>query len=202
MPQTVKNSEGADIEVFTKEELEAEKAEASKKAQEAEDKIKELEQELNPNWREARKKMEILEKERDDWKTKAEGAGVKPEPTGVSPDEAKRIAEEAAGATYVNRYKDRVLSGFGDKREIVAKYFEKLTAGEQLDEAKIEQFANDAARAAGVLQQANPLNRAIAAGGGSAPEFREAPKDGFGDSEAGKSTAAAMGLQITAPKKQ
>jgi hypothetical protein len=201
MPKTIKDESGADVEVYEKTEYEA----ASAKVKELEEKTKQLEQETNPNWREARQKMSILEKERDEWKEKASKAGVKDDRV-LDATEIERIAEAKTQQTLLTSYKNQMLSKYGDKREAVEAYFNKLASGEKLDEAKIEQFVGDAARAVGVGVRQRDTG-AMFGRGGSAPEFpgspnNPLPEDGFGASTQGKSTAAAMGLVIDMPKKQ
>lgn len=194
MPRVIKGEDGQDIEVFEKTEVEATKSQY-------EAKLKEIEQELNPNWREARQKMRDMEKERDEWMEKAKKAGVKEDASSMTKEEIARIASEKAERLYIDKYKERVLSRFGDKKDAVSKYFEKLANGETLTEEMVDKIADDAARAVGI-QRERDIREVHSAYTGVAPRFeQELPDQGFGATDRGKATAQAMGLIIENPKK-
>lgn len=197
MPRVIKNEAGEDVEVFDKAEIE-----------QRESKIKELESDLSVNpsnaaFKQLRKEREQLTKEKEDWMKKAQEAGVKVEtPPGISTEEISRIASESAEKTYMSRYKDRVLNQYGDRRETVEKYFEKLSAGENLTEDTIDRLVADAARAVGVNRSPNKDVSSQFGRQGSAPKFvPEVQDEGFGTTTQGKATASAMGLMIEPPKK-
>lgn len=202
MPRKIRDESGQEIEVFDQSDVEA-AAEAAKKEAQAifDTKQKELEQELNPNWKAAREKMAVLEREKQDYAEKLAKAGIKSEQPVTSPEEIARIASEAASKTYIDRYKDEVLGAFGDKRAVVEKYFEKLSAGEALDRSKIDEIAKASAGLAGVTQSRDNHLAAISAGGGSMPNFPSGNNgNDFATSPEGKATAEALGLSIDLPK--
>lgn len=195
MPRQLFDGDGNAVEVPDENEIKAYQ-EAQAKVSELDAKIKELEADSDPDWRTARKKMKDLSDERDDWKKKAEKAGVEVEPKPLPTEDIGRIAEERAEKVYIERYRDRRLAEFGDKREAVGRFFEKLSNGEKLDENKVDELIMAAARTAGVEVQSNPVNRAMGSSSTSAPNFdptNNKEKD-FADSDSGKGLAAAMGL--------
>lgn len=192
MPRKITDDQGQEIEVYDKAELEAIK-------QEADSKIKELEQEVNPNFREMRQKYEQAIKDKKAADDKLKEFGVKEEGKTLSEEEIARIADRQ----YTERYKERVFDAFGDKKDVVKKYYEKLSQGENIKtEADIERIAQEAARTAGLPSKLD-TPRVQYPNRSSRPEFDMGGKEeGFGGSEAGKSTAAAMGLIIENPNKK
>lgn len=197
MPRKIEGEDGTEIEVFEKTELEEAAAKAAKQKEE------ELEGSISPNWREARQKMSTLEKERDEWREKAAKAGFKDESQNVSKEEIAKIASEQAEVKYMERYKERVLSQFGEKKTDVEKYFSKLASGEKLTEDMVDRLAQDAARAVGVRSEPDRSLMSQFGRQGSRPEFAMPENDqGFGTTPQGKSTAQAMGLIIENPNKK
>jgi hypothetical protein len=196
-PQKFKDESGAEVEAYTQAELDAAKAES-------EAKVKALEEEINPNWREARHKMSEQERLLAEKDRKLAELGHKEPVMGLSAEDAAKIAVEKADEVYLGRYRERILSRFGDKKDAIKAYFDKLAAGEKLDEAKIDQYVNDAARAVGVRSEPDRDVMAQYGRGGASPIFPTAPvegQDGFAATQQGKATAAAMGLIIEPPKK-
>ena len=192
MPRKITDDQGQEIEVYDKAELEAIK-------QEADARVKELEQDINPNWKEARRRIaeqDQLLKEKD---TKLSQFGVKEEGKTLSEEEIAKIADRQ----YTERYKERVFDTFGDKKDVVKKYYDKLSQGENIKtEADIERIAQEAARTAGVPSKLD-TPRVQYPNRSSRPEFEMGGKEeGFGSSEAGKRTAVEMGLIIENPNKK
>lgn len=189
MPKKIKDDSGAEIEVYDKAEMDAATAAA------VEAKAKELEQDINPNWKAARQTM--AEKDAEIERLKK---GEKPTPTTTTPDEVTRIAREQAAATYLERHRDRVIAGYGDKAEAVRKYYDKLSQGETLDEATVDRIADDAARAVGARRSPNPQTAAMYGREGAKPQFDDGSAEkGFGESKEGKTLANAMGIKIDKP---
>lgn len=189
MPIKVKGDDGQERELYEPAEVESARAEAAKKKED------ELQGDISPNWRETRKKL----KEQEDM-IEALKKGEKPKSEPITAEDVGKISEAKANEMYLDRYADRVLTQYGDKGETVKAYFNKLKAGEKLDEGRIDQLMQDAARAVGVVTK--PTRPAHQGLHGAAPQFVEEGKDeGFGASEAGKATAAAMNLPIEVPKK-
>lgn len=202
MPKKIKDESGNEIEVLDQSDVEAAVAAAKKAVQDQfEVEKKQLEQDVNPNWKAAREKIALYESQMKDKDEKLAAAGVKAEQKTLSAEDVVKIAREESGKAYSDRYKEEVLGSFGDKRAVVEKYFDKLSAGETLDRASIESIAKDAARLAGATQQRDNDMAARSAGGGSMPNFPTGNGTSFTETEEGKATAAAMGLPIEAPKK-
>lgn len=195
MPKIIKDENGNDIEVF-------EKAEVEQTRTALEAKMKELEQEVNPNWREARRKMQELEEQRNLFEKQLKDAGLaKNNDAQIPKEEIERIATRKSEEIYIQRYRDRVLSQFGDKKDDVAKYFDKLANGETLTEDAVDRLAQDAARALGVQVNNGRDISSLYGRAGGAPKFEQTSNDeGFGATERGRATAAAMGLIIEKPK--
>lgn len=201
MPRELFDSEGKPIEVPDDAELQALR-DAANKTKELEGLLEDAKKDASPDWRSARQKMKELETEANEWKTKAEKAGVQVEPRPLAIDEIKRIASEEADQTYINRYRERRLNEFGDRKEAVARLFDKLSGGEKLDEAKVDELMGFAARAAGFEDPGAQARRAMSFGGGSAPNFSDAQPNGdFADSAKGKDIAGKLGLNIGNDKK-
>ena len=195
MPRTIKNEDGTEAEVFDKAEIE-----------EMQSKMKDLEQEANPNWRQVRQEMKEKDAQLKELNKRLADAGIKsdrPAP-GLSAEEVERIAEQKAEAIAARRYESSRLASFGEKKDEVEAMYRKLSAGEKLDEAKIDELMGMAGRMVGMQPQADRQPYAPASPRqGSAPVFQQAQQDqGFGTTEAGKATAAAMGLMIESPKKK
>jgi hypothetical protein len=194
MPRTIKNEDGSEIEVFDKAEMEEMQA-----------KIKDLEQESNPNWRQVRQEMKEKDAQLKELNKRLADAGIKPAaaPPGLSAEEVERIAEQKAEAIASRRYESSKLAAFGEKKDEVEAVYRKLSAGEKLDEAKIDELMGMAGRMVGMQPtEARPAFAPVATRQGGAPVFLQPQEDkGFGTTDAGKATAAAMGLMIEIPKK-
>lgn len=201
MPRELFDNAGKPIEVPDDAELQSLR-EAADKAKELEAQLEEARKDASPDWRSARQKMKELETEANEWKSKAEKAGVQVEPKPLPTDEIRRIASEEADQAYVNRYRERRLGEFGERKEAVSRIFDKLASGEKLNEAKIDEYMGIAARAAGFEDTGSQARRAMSFGGGSAPNFADAQrKSDFADTEKGKQLSGMLGLNIGNDKK-
>ncbi len=193
MPRKLFTEAGDPVEVPEEAEIAA-AMEAKGKVDELNQSLEDLKKDMNPNWAESRKTQKRLETELNDWKKKAEAAGVKADPVIVPREDIETLAEKTTNKVILDRHRSRALSQFKDKRELVESYYNKLAAGEELDESKIDDLIGKAASLAGLNQRVNPLNRAIASTSHMAPEFSP-PEDDFSQTEQGKAMAEAMGLE-------
>lgn len=203
MPRTLFDDKGNPVEVPTDDELKS-LQEAQTQLSDARSKLAEMEKTLgssDPSIRGMRQRIKDLEKLT---KSAAEpdpaaDPAQPPQPAQqqVTPEEIARIADRQ----YVNRYRDRVLTKFGDKAETVRKFFDKFANGEELNEDLVDNYMEAAARAAGVINVPNPDQMVTSFRGQGAPQFPDptARKD-FADTDQGKALAGAMGLRIDTPK--
>lgn len=201
MPRELFDAEGVAHQVPDETELKAYQ-EAQTKVADLEKQMKELEADTNPDWKGAREKMRTLENEVKDWKIKAEKAGVQVEPKPLPMEDLERIADERAEKVYINRHRDRLLESFGDKKEVVTRFYNKLAEGETLNEKKVEELVLAAARTAGISDDSSPTRRAMASSSTSAPNFDSTPPNAnFADTEQGKALGSRLGLTINEAKK-
>ena len=184
----------------------AEKEETWKKEKE------DLEAGVNPNWKEIRRKekekdaeinrLRELEKKGKTLDDKGEVVDYKQT---VTPQDVQKTAEEVAlSATqkfYLNQQIKQHLKNLPqDKQEAVKKVFDKLSAGEQLDEDKVDDYMEMARNSVGV-QRKSTRTASNFAGAGSA--FRNEMKDDedYADKPEGKEFISRMGLGQYSPKK-
>lgn len=145
-----------------------------------------------------RKSKEQAEKERDEWRKKAEESEPKDKEKKFTQEEVEKTAAIVAEKKYQEKYLNSIISQHGDKKDVVKAYFDKLSAGEELDEEKIEKFAQQAAELAGVAKKSD-LHQVISRQSGSGPSFDD-PGDRFANSEQGRKNAYDMGLNYAKPK--
>lgn len=201
MPRELFDAEGVAHQVPDETELKAYQ-EAQTKVADLEKQMEELKADTNPDWKGAREKMRVLEKEVGEWKAKAEKAGVQTEPKALPMEDLERIADERAEKVFLSRHRDRLIEQFGDKKETVLRFFNKLSEGEKLDEKKVEEFVIAAARTAGITDDSSPMRRAMSSSGTAAPNFdSKPPSESFADTDGGKALASRMGLTINQDKK-
>lgn len=191
MPRKLLDTDGNEIEVPTQEEIDALSASASKVG-DLEKQLAELSQDINPNWRKARELQANLERERDEWKAKAESAGVKSEPQILSADQISEIARKESKGVTLEDYKQGLLERFGDKKDVVEKYFNKLSAGEELTKEAVRNYIKDSARAVGIDREPNPELRARYASSGTEPIFETDKKEDFTETPEGQALSNAM----------
>lgn len=108
--------------------------------------------------------------------------------------EARQIS--VAHKVMVDVEKQKIFTKIpAEKRELVEKYYNKLTHGEQVNISNLGEYIEAAYNAAGLNIQVDPIKRAIANINGKAPSF-ETKRDDFAESDTGKARAAAMGLSF------
>lgn len=197
MPKKIRLEDGTELEVPTEEELKA-LEEKALKAQEMETKVSEVENKLkeyenNPvekNWkqfRESAKKKEELLKEKG-IEIKDDGTIVelnKAEP--LSAEEIDKRARAAAMAVTIENRKLDLLSRYKEEdKKVVEYYFNKLSAGEEMDLAKVDKFVKDAA----VFLNPSTKNGEPSLNG-QPPRFTEdfSKRDNFAESDLAKQLA-------------
>jgi len=205
MPFEVYDAEGNKVEgVLDPAEVKALQESATKVA-DLEKELGVIKQEVNPNWQEARRKMKQLEDENANFKKLKEtgktvnekGEVVEFKENGTSVADTTKIAEDAAkrvtaSAFVENRKKQHLAEFSDDKRKVVEHYFNKLSAGEEMTEEKVDEYMDSARRASGVT--VNPVIRAQSFSSGRGYSDQKEPE--FADSEKGSQFADAMGLKI------
>lgn len=185
-----------EAELKTLQEAAAAKAELDAKVAEAQKKLEDYEKDpAFKNLGILRKKAEEAEKERDEWKTKYETAVPDSQPKYLSSEEAIKIAESVAEKKFLDKTVNNLLNEFGDKKEVVKKFYEKLSQGEELNEEKVKELVQTAANAAGLISQQTPF---VTYHGGGTPKFDN--EKSYADTAEGEAKAAALGMIIKPPK--
>lgn len=202
MPRVLYDEEGNPVEGIPDEAELKEFKESKTKIDDLNTKIKELEDDVSPDWRVTRQRIKDLEKEKKDWEKRAKDAGHKEEPVALPKEDIEGIAEKTTNKVLIKQYVSRALASFGDKRDIVEAYYNKLSAGETLTEESADEFIRAAANAANLgNRKPDALRRAMAAGG-APPRFEmENGEKDYADSEEGKKLADQMGLNQNRIKK-
>lgn len=203
MPRELTDSEGNKVEVPDEGELKS----LNEKAQQAEElatKIKELEEGANPDWRKVRQEQKELEKKlkdaesaRDVLKTEAAKQGVKfEEDRKFSADDINKMAEEKANQVFLSRFRALQVSQFGERAKEVDALVGKLSAGEELTEAKLTENIQIAARALGLESNKPNANMHISGSSGYIPSPKELgdQKQKFNETPEGQRLAGALGI--------
>lgn len=186
--------DGVEGEYFTPEEVAAKQAEALQtKADEFKAREKDIEDLQNPNIKVLRDKAKRLEEFEKTGKRVGEKGEVIDEPKPFSKDDAVAVAHQE----MLNDRKEEILDSIDkEKREVVQHYYDKLTAGEEVNMKNMKEFISAAARMAEVDMPNENFNR-YAAGRGGAPEvsFND-KKENFADTDKGKNMAGMLGINI------
>jgi hypothetical protein len=156
MPEKIQLADGSEREVPTVEEIKslqenAQKVEQERTAREAaEKKVKELEENADPNWKEARRGLELKEKLMEQLKAQGKtidehGTITDLSPKGPSVEDMTKLAARAARDEVLNAHKESLLNRYSkEEREAVEFYFKKFSTGEDLSLEKIDKFIADA----------------------------------------------------------
>lgn len=159
--------------------------------------VKLAKESANPNWKEARQKMEKLTA----W-AKANGGKVDEKTGEVNKEEQLdpvKIADEARKAAKEEIYNQQLsqkLSRYPeDKREVVKAYFEKLSAGEEINSEVIEKYIPQAE------SLSFPKGTPTPSIDGSAPDFDINNRDDFSRTEQGQQVAKDMNLPFANEEK-
>lgn len=152
MPITLYDADGNPQEVPTAEEIDAQKAEISKKAEDAEKMVEdltkqkeELEKDINPNWKEIRNVNKKLKDALISQGKEVDDQGNIIEKKEVNKDEilseAKKMFQDETFATE----KERLLASYSDEdKTTVDVYLNKLMAGEDKNIANLHKFFEQA----------------------------------------------------------
>ena len=203
---TDENGKLVEIEVPTAEELEAQISQkVGETKAEYDNRIKEMEADLNPNIRElrqgfnaAKKKIEALEAQ---GKTLDDNGNVIDKEIKYNPEDIDRKINESIAKSTFTTEKQRLLGRFGDKKDLVEHYLNKLLTGEDQTVENLYKFAGEAE------QLANPGGSdRIPSSVTSRPPvdtFNEYGQkaDDFADNPAGKDFGSQMGLVYSKIKK-
>lgn len=186
----VQTEDGKEIDVLTQEEAATqlkEKEDAIKSEYDA--KIKELEQDLNPNWRDARAKLKEQETKLKEYEEKY----GEQKPSQVTLEEVESRAKASARQEMIEIEKERLFSNYKDEqREVVKKYFDKLTTGEELSLNNIHSFVKQAEQL--VIPQIDSKVNTFSVSG--RPPLMDNEKDDFSNTDNGKSLGERMGMRF------
>lgn len=201
MPQTVFLEDGTEIEVPTQEEFDAQlEQKVGETKVEYENRIKELESEINPNWREARQTIKNL-------REAVAKKGGKVDENGQLTDERQQIdlnvieerAREAARKELISSEIQNRLNQYSENdRDVVKGYFEKLSAGENLNLGNIDKFIEDAEKIAFGSSSSNNTRNGVLIRG-SAPS-KGVNQETFDTKPEGKDLMNKMGLKASQEK--
>lgn len=187
--------DGTEREVPTSEELAALSSKATQFESiqtEYEKTKKELEQAENPNWKQLRTLADGYKE-----KLKAKGFNfdesgqvIEPQAPQITQDQIQQEARSAAKSFIVENEVNKALEKYEpNTREVVRKYYEKLSSGEQVDSSNFSSLLTAAVNAAGVGSD----NRQSGLVGGGSPAM---PKQAEVDRAKGIELAKEMGYQF------
>lgn len=212
MPKTYFDEDGAEHELPTQEELKElqEKAEKAggldkfikleadlRKALDVDEKtdltkaVKEAKEAANPNWPKTRAKLERMETfikgNFKEAKIKDDGEVELEEKIDLKTVEerAKKAAIETILGNEINKHLQKYPE---NERQVVKKYFEKLTNGEELNSDNIETFVLQSASAAGLGTKHNSGFNLE----GGIPKLDIKPGENFAETEQGQKAANQM----------
>lgn len=194
MPQEVYLEDGTATEVPTQAEVDAQiEQKVGETKLQYEERIKDLEKEINPNWKEARGVIASLKKA-------VEAKGGKVDDTGALIDEKpinmqmveERAREAARRELLGSEIENRLNSYNEDSRETIKGYFDKLSAGENLNIGSIHKIMDDAEQL--VLGTSRPSPRGSTLIRGSAPSRGDSNQESYDKKPEGKNLMSAMGL--------
>lgn len=212
-PRKLFNEDGDEIEVPTEEELTELQGKAEKSATEAlaelnsklgvpegtttEDFVKNLQEEGNPNWKAARQQIDTLKGVIKDQGLEVDTEGKVIKDDSISQEELETKIKATAKQEFLEQYKDSKLSKITDPedKKVVQHYFDKLSAGEDLDHGKVDSIM------ASAMQLAKPGDsNAVELITGAPPDISP-PKDkaDFSESDDGKAAGENMGLKSMQP---
>jgi len=205
MPRRLFDEEGNAIEGIPDEAELKDLQESKNKLTDAEKRISELSEEVNPNYKALRDARKAAEERAEAAEKKLKESGVASgEEKPMTKEEMEAFVDSRAEQVAMNRYRDRQLSQYGEKRTQVEGIFNRLAVGEKLNEDRVDELMDQAAAAAGIqkTQKRDPLRGAMNFTGGP-PRLEETKEKDFADSDEGKGLASAMGLSFAKikPKK-
>ena len=116
----------------------------------------------------------------------------------IDPEKIKEDAIKAARKDAFDQYKNSKLAQVKDEesRKVVEYYFDKLSAGEELDHAKIDTFIEKAIGLANTDE-----GNSIEITNGAPPNIKDdGKKDDYAETEAGESAGKALNLKSFQPE--
>lgn len=186
------------VEVPDVEEIEAYKSNAEK-IQELEDKAK-LADTLSAdknliNWQKARdnEKKLVAELKKHGKDMDEEGNFI--DFASEKENQIRTIAmKEAKMAMLEERLNEELGRYAPESRDVVKKYFDKLTTGEEVSMSNVRSFLSEAEKLA-IPNNVNPIMNRISNSQGGVPDY-DGDKNTFAESEEGKSLAGTLGIKI------
>ncbi len=198
MPKTFYTEEGEEVQnLYEETEVQTlkEQAEKAKKVEELELELEEIRSKPETvNWKAAREKekrlMNIL---------KEKGVEID-EKTGepivnVDPSYVATKAEQIANRKFMDALIEDAIDGFTEKKEEVKEVFDALTFGKQIDRKNYREFIEKAARAVGINEeeQGNLVRRLAFSQGGQPPDNTN--RQTFDETQEGQGVGSLMGLK-------
>lgn len=213
MPITLYNEAGDEVETLSTEEIEALKQPqalvtellqelGAEKPEDLKTVIKDLKQAENPNWREARQKINNLEKVISVLKTQGktindEGQIVE-DNKGISKEDVIKEAQQTARQELINEKIDDTLGAYSEEdQKVIRHYYNKLSTGEEITLRNVDKLIAEAVRAAGINNtEKNPVKDSLNRVGSSGSTPSSGNKN-FADTEAGKNMMSMFGIPST-----
>lgn len=210
MTRILFDEDGNEIEVPDEKELEGLKL-AAKKNKERKKALKELEEKIKDyeaddgkrNFRALRKKADALEKALKKLGKTVDDKGEIVDIKGkIDPDKLLEEAKKAARSELIQNKIDTALSKIQDEdqRKVVKHYFEKLSAGEELDLEKVDKYLGQAAKLATPEGDTNNSLKDILNLDGGTSRSGGGGEVNFAETEEGKALAEDLGLTLEVPK--
>lgn len=197
MPEKITLEDGSEREVLTEEEVKVLNEKASQ-VEELTTKVSELtakNEELsssdeNKNWSKLRTKAESLQKalEKQGIKTDDDGNVIQ-QPSSLTEEEIQERINKTAREVINSNYKSSLFKKYQDdaeKKELVEHYFNKLSAGEELQPETMDKIFTEAERFAFPEQKEN---HSVSLPGGNPPLIKTDDKNNFSNTEQGQSIA-------------
>ena len=192
--RTLYNEDGTEVQVPDEQELQA-LQEAKSKVEAIptlEAQIEELKQAANPNFKAIREKEERL-------KSALKSKGIELDKDGlpiITPDEEQaKIIDQRVQQATIRSLVNRAAREFGENSEAVIAKFNKLTAGEEVNEDNYDNYLQEAIRAVGIVEEkpvVNPARKAAFTSRGTAPLPKE---DNFAETNEGSELGKRLGLK-------
>jgi len=210
MPRILFDEDGNEVEVPDEKELEGLKL-AAKKNKERKKALKELEAKIKDyeaddgkrNFRALRKKADALEKAlKKLGKTVNDKGEIVDAKEKIDPDKLLEEAKKAARSELIQNKIDTALSKIQDEdqRKVVKHYFEKLSAGEELDLEKVDKYLGQAAKLATPEGDTSNSLKDILNSDGGTSRSGAGGEVNFAETEEGKALADDLGLTLEVPK--
>jgi hypothetical protein len=188
------DAEGNELEVLSPEEVEALK----KDAETAKSKAEILEQDKTLiNWGKSREMEKRLREELAKTGKSIDENGQLVDTSISKEDEIKKEAyAEARRAMLDERLSEELAKYKPEERDVVKRYYEKLTTGEEVSLSNVRTFLSDAERLA-IPNNSNPVLDRMSASRGDVPAF-DGDKTSFAETDEGKSLASTLGIKLSA----